>query len=80
MKHVYLIESLAVPKQFYVGMTSNLETRLLKHNSSGTEHTSRFRPWKLVVSIRFEDDTRALRFEKYLKSPSGRAFAMKHFK
>jgi hypothetical protein len=28
--------------------------------------------------IRFEDDARAFGFEKYLKSPSGRAFAKKH--
>jgi len=41
-------------------------------------HTSRFMPWKIVVSIRFEDDDQAARFERYLKAGSGHAFASKH--
>jgi hypothetical protein len=31
------------------------------------------------VAIKFEDDQKALAFEKYLKSGSGRAFANRHF-
>jgi predicted GIY-YIG superfamily endonuclease len=80
MKQVYLLESLAIPKQFYVGLTSNLEARLQKHSEGGTTHTAQFRPWKLVVSIRFEDDARARQFERYLTSPSGRAFTARHFR
>ena len=37
------------------------------------------KPWELVVSIEFTDERRALAFEKYLKSGSGRAFAKRHF-
>lgn len=80
MKHVYLIRSRRSPKQFYVGLTSSLEARLRKHNEGGSPHTTKFRPWKLVVSVRFEDDARAREFERYLKSPSGRAFTAKHFR
>jgi predicted GIY-YIG superfamily endonuclease len=36
-------------------------------------------PWKLVVQIGFDDKAKAVAFEKYLKSGSGRAFAKKHF-
>jgi hypothetical protein len=32
-----------------------------------------------VVSIRFADPRVAARFERYLKSGSGRAFAKRHF-
>jgi len=31
------------------------------------------------VSLEFSNETRAVAFEKYLKSASGRAFAKKHF-
>ena len=37
------------------------------------------RPWSLVVSIEFQTEREAVRFEKYLKSGSGRAFAKRHF-
>jgi hypothetical protein len=33
----------------------------------------------MVVSIEFPTEQQALRFEKYLKSGSGRAFAKRHF-
>jgi hypothetical protein len=32
-------------------------------------------PWRLATYIAFQDETRALAFEKYLKSGSGHAFA-----
>jgi len=64
MKHVYLLETLAVPQQFYVGLTSNPDTRLQKHNAGGSPHTAKFRPWKLIVSIRqsTEHDLRGYMF------------------
>jgi hypothetical protein len=37
------------------------------------------RPWSLVVSLEFADAVTARRFERYLKSGSGRAFAKRHF-
>jgi predicted GIY-YIG superfamily endonuclease len=79
LKYVYILHSDVDETQYYVGITSNLEQRLQKHNDGGSPHTSRFRPWRIIVSIRFEDETRTLEFERYLKSPSGRAFAVKHF-
>ncbi len=75
-----MLQSLKEPAQYYVGATTQLDARIRKHNEGGSPHTSRFRPWRLTVSIRFEDDARARQFERYLKSPSGRAFAAKHFR
>ncbi len=80
MQQVYILQSLKDPTRYYVGATTHVDARIRKHNEGGSPHTSRFRPWRLTVSIRFEDDGRARQFERYLKSPSGRAFAAKHFR
>ena len=77
MKYVYLIRSLAVPNQRYVGVTTNLEDRLRAHNAGKSPHTSKYPPWELVTHVCFTDDQRAIDFERYLKSGSGHAFANK---
>lgn len=77
MYYVYLIRSISHPSQTYVGCTSNLENRLVVHNSKGSMHTSKFVPWILVCSIAFNGKLKAQKFEAYLKSGSGRAFAKK---
>jgi predicted GIY-YIG superfamily endonuclease len=51
----------------------------MKHNNGEVPHTSKNKPWKIQTAISFNDKTKALAFEKYLKSHSGRAFAKKHF-
>jgi len=48
---------------------------LAKNNSGAVTHTSKFRPWRIKTYIAFADEARAIAFEKYLKSGSGRAFA-----
>lgn len=53
--------------------------RLDDHNAGRCPHTVRYRPWRLQVVIEFPDEPRAVRFERYLKSGSGRAFAKRHF-
>ncbi len=79
MKYVYLIQSLTVPNQRYIGITTNLDERLRAHNAGGSPHTSKYRPWKLVLHLCFKDELRAGEFERYLKSGSGHAFANKRF-
>ncbi|NLT66590.1 MAG: GIY-YIG nuclease family protein [Acidobacteria bacterium] len=78
MKYVYLLRSIPHPEQRYVGLTSNLQRRLATHNQGNSLCTSRFAPWRIITAIRFEDDERAVAFERYLKTGSGRAFANKH--
>jgi predicted GIY-YIG superfamily endonuclease len=51
--------------------------RLNSHNAGQSSHTSKFRPWKLVLSIHFEEENKARSFERYLKTGSGKAFARK---
>src|SRR5436190_17877077 len=38
---------------------------------------AKFRPWKIKTAIAFTDKTKAMQFERYLKTASGRAFAKK---
>jgi len=76
MKYVYILQSTDF-EHFYVGMTDDLRARLVKHNAGEVPHTSKYVPWQVKTYIAFRDETQALKFEKYLKSPSGRAFAKK---
>jgi predicted GIY-YIG superfamily endonuclease len=76
---VYVLESLISPSRHYVGLTSDVTERLAAHNSGGCPSTSRHRPWKVLAAVEFADPALAARFEKYLKSGSGRAFAKRHF-
>ena len=76
---VYIIRSDADPERHYVGITNNVRSRLDWHNSGPSGHTVSYRPWSLVVSMEFPTESEAARFEKYLKSGSGRAFAKRHF-
>jgi putative endonuclease len=50
---------------------------LAKHNAGEVPHTSKFKPWALKIYVAFSEEIQAFAFEKYLKSPSGRAFAKK---
>jgi len=75
VKYVYILQSLADPQHFYTGITDDLNARLAKHNSGSVPHTAKFGPWRVKTYVAFSDEARAVAFEKYLKSGSGRAFA-----
>ena len=77
MWYVYIIRSMARPAQEYVGATADLKRRMADHNAGKSTHTAKFAPWELVWYSAFPDKYKALDFEKYLKSHSGRAFASK---
>jgi len=78
VKYVYILQSLQEPGHFYTGITDDLEARLSKHNSGAVTHTAKYRPWRVKSYVAFSDEARALAFERYLKSGSGRAFAKTH--
>ena len=79
MHYVYLLRSIGHPDKTYIGLTSDLRSRLQKHNEGGSPHTAKFAPWKLQCCFAFETENLARNFERYLKSGSGRAFAKRHF-
>jgi len=74
---VYVLESLTPTGAFYVGLTDDLSARLAKHNAGAVRHTSKLRPWRIKSAVAFLDRNKAAALEKYLKSPSGRAFSKK---
>lgn len=76
--YVYILESESAPGQIYTGQTSDLRRRLAEHNAGKSPHTSRFVPWRIRSATAFHDKRRALAFERYLKSGSGRAFLKRH--
>ena len=80
MKYVYLLESVDYPDESYVGLTDNLRARLSAHDAGQSPHTARFKPWRLVTYIVFSEESKAVAFERYLKSSSGRAFARKRLR
>jgi predicted GIY-YIG superfamily endonuclease len=53
--------------------------RLADHNAGPFRLTADGRPWNIDLVVEFTDETRALKFERYLKSGSGVAFAKRHF-
>ena len=77
MFYVYLLESVSAPSRRYVGFTTDLKQRFDDHNAGKSPHTSKSKPWRLVTYIAFSDRANAERFESYLKSGSGHAFAKK---
>jgi putative endonuclease len=78
-RFVYILRSESHPECHYVGVTSQLRERLVWHNEGPCGYTTAYRPWRMVVSLEFPDEPAARRFERYLKTGSGRAFAKRHF-
>jgi predicted GIY-YIG superfamily endonuclease len=78
MHYVFLIESVNDRTRHYVGQSSNLKQRLTDHNAGKSIHTRRYMPWNLVCYLGFAGKTKALAFEKYLKSGSGKTFLRRH--
>ncbi|VAX29043.1 hypothetical protein MNBD_IGNAVI01-3042 [hydrothermal vent metagenome] len=77
--YVYILRSIKYPKETYTGFTTDLRKRLQKHNEGGSPHTSKYKPWEIETAISFTNKEKAQKFERYLKSHSGRAFSNKHF-
>src|SRR5262249_35583072 len=74
MKYVYLLQSVEFPDETYVGLTDDLRSRFTAHNTGRSPHTAKYKPWRLVTYVAFSDERKAVEFERYLKSASGRAF------
>lgn len=79
MFYVYLIRSISSPEHRYIGMTDDLPKRLKQHNAGYSFHTSKYTPWQLINYFAFSSRNAAAKFEQYLKTGSGQAFANRHF-
>ena len=77
--YVYILIDTTTETHHYVGSTQDLQARLAKHNAGEVPHTSKFKPWRIQTAIVFDSKEKAVAFENYLKSGSGREFAKRHF-
>jgi predicted GIY-YIG superfamily endonuclease len=76
---VHILRSVHDPSRRYVGSTADVQLRLNCHNAGQNRSTAGWKPWTLDVCIEFTTEELARRFERYLKSGSGHAFAQRHF-
>jgi len=67
MYWVYIIESIRV-KRFYVGSTSDINKRIIRHNQGGSVWTRRYKPWRLIYTEKYKTKEIALKREKEIKS------------
>ena len=77
--YVYILVSETNEKLHYNGATRDLNARLSVQNRGKCPHTSKHRPWKIQTAVAFRSEAKARRFERYLKTGSGREFARRHF-
>ncbi len=77
MYYTYIIRSISYPDKTYIGFSKNLKQRINEHNQGKSKYTAHFKPWKLIFYSAFDTKEKAINFEKYLKSNSGKAFASK---
>lgn len=74
MKYTVYILFSKIHQKHYTGFSSNLEQRLVSHNSLGHDWTAKYRPWKLIFTKEFENKIDVMKYEKWLKSGMGRDF------
>ena len=71
MYYIYAISSLS-KNYIYVGMTSNIDERIERHNKGYEKTTKPYRPFKLIYSEVLPDRLQARKREKYWKSGCGK--------
>ena len=71
MYFVYIIKSLKDGRH-YVGLTNNIDRRLIEHNKGKNQSTKNKRPWKLIHVEIIKNRKEARLLEKYFKSGYGR--------
>ena len=54
--YVYILKSQKDPKQFYIGYTTDLESRMEQHqNPKASAYTRQYAPWELETHVVFKD-------------------------
>ena len=63
--HVYIIKSDL--EYYYIGQTQDLDDRLIRHNQQRSKATRNKGIWKLVVAVKVNSRSEAMKLEKKLK-------------
>jgi putative endonuclease len=74
MFYVYILKC---KNGYYTGCTSDLKDRIKRHKNKQVPATINRLPLNLISYFAFKEKYIAYKFEKYLKSGSGRAFLKK---
>ncbi|HQF36134.1 MAG TPA: GIY-YIG nuclease family protein [Candidatus Dojkabacteria bacterium] len=74
--HVYVIRSLK-KGIIYIGYTSNLKTRLKKHNCGSSRFTKAYKPWTLIYTEEFDNKSEAMKKERFFKTGVGKQIIKK---
>jgi putative endonuclease len=69
---VYILYSLTKDK-FYIGFTSNLEERIIRHNQKSKGFTGHINDWETMYTESFATKSEALAREKQIKSLKSRS-------
>jgi putative endonuclease len=75
MFYVYALKSTRF-NRVYVGLTSNLNSRIKEHNSGKTKSTKFYAPWTLFYHEELDSRSAARIREKQLKSGSGKEYLL----
>lgn len=62
----------------YIGLTDDIEDRLIRHNRGEISSTTKYKPWNMVNFTAFRTRKQASDYEKYLKSGSETTFRHTH--
>jgi len=73
MVTLYIINSL-VKKFRYVGITNNLNKRIIQHNNGNNKSTRLYRPFELIYTENLINYKEARKRERFFKSGIGRKF------
>ena len=71
MFYVYVLVSVS-RNYIYVGLTDNLQRRILAHNAGHNKTTKPYRPFTILFTEQFATRKEARCREKYLKSGCGK--------
>lgn len=75
MWYVYILE--LSNGDIYIGSTPDLRGRLQTHQTGHVPSTTAYRPMKLRAYVAVETDGKARELERYFKTGSGKAIALK---
>jgi putative endonuclease len=79
MYYTYIIQSESTGK-LYIGLTNNIEARLIKHKSNKNFNAKHKGPWKLLFSQKFIARSDAVELEKKFKSYKFKAYVLDEIK
>jgi putative endonuclease len=69
--YVYILKS-GKDGSFYIGLTKDIEKRVIQHNNGYNLSTKSKRPWAIVRTEEYGNNLLAIKRERFLKTCKGR--------